>query len=74
MAFNDFVDQFEQFNFAYMPSEDRDHRAIGTLVPGKNAGETADKCLQYSLEVGKEQDVWIQTLQEQNNPKARDSW
>ena len=73
MAFNDFVDQFENFNFAYFPSEDKDHRAIGTLVPGKNAGEQLKDSLQYSLEVGKEQDVWIQALQEQNNPKAHDT-
>ena len=49
MAFNDFVDQFENFNFAYFPSEDKDHRAIGTLVPGKNAGQQLKDSLQYSM-------------------------
>ena len=81
MSLVDFVKQFETLNLCHIDfDQNDDQRVIGKLTPGENAilfkphlkmSEIQRQNLQITLEVDQEQDVWIQTLQETNNPKEQ---
>ena len=52
-----------------------DTRAIGTLLLGKNAGDKVfDHNLQFTLAISKDQDIWIQMLQDTKTLKERNSF
>ena len=83
MSLVDWIKQFELFSLCHIEiDKNNDQRIIGKLTPGVNAilftpkmkvselkRQIREKNLQITLEVTKEQDVWIQTLQEAKNPK-----
>ena len=78
MSFDDWINEFERFTSCYIiggSSNDLklDTRAIGTLMPGRNAGDIVERRLRYNLQftlkVAEDQDVWFQTLQESKSLK-----
>lgn len=79
MSFEDWINQFEVFTMCFIPYSfgesdyqinQRDNRVLGTLTPGVNCGyKMLEHNIQLVLEIGQDQEVWIQLLHDAPNPK-----
>ena len=62
------------YSTIFRTNNNLDTRAIGTLIPGANAGSRClEHNLQFTLVVPEDQDIWIQMLQNTNTSKEKTS-